>query len=524
MMTKNVLAGSAVVAVAAAGCLALSVQVPASAVPGTWSRVTSPSDGTSILRQSGHEGQMTVKGAASADVTAVNVYCMVGSGSGVDATTVATSVPVTNGAFQAIVPVPSEPTYSQCRFRALPSGVNPQTSYLASYAGPVVNLDFWRYFPSADDYLLQASTQGGSLVAHGLGTCSSAFLGTVMNDQTVPGGSDGCLLGLGSAEFPAATHSTVRVDGHEAFTTTAAKGYGLTPTQPASASFRLWRGSGVRWTEVMPVDRCAADVAFPPNAGSCPTLVASGVEIHQVSTYLPEGNQVRIRTEFRSVDGNRHRLRLDYLRHMSPPARGQLGFRFPGQKGFRASSTGEAISALGAGSGAMLVRSDRFSDEGDPAAATRAITWSRTPSSITFSPLDAATFHTAYRLTVPKGGSVHLGFADSSGIRTSRALALSRRAEADMMPAPRITSPAPGALIKGRTTTVKGVVRAGADGLPTSVTVNGHRARLTPTSSSTAIFTVTFLESVGRHTVKAVARDAGGITRTASVQVRNTPA
>jgi hypothetical protein len=77
-------------------------------------------------------------------------------------------------------------------------------------------------------------------------------------------------------------------------------------------------------------------------------------------------------------------------------------------------------------------------------------------------------------------------------------------------------------VIKGRSTTVKGKVRAGANGLPVSVTVNGHAATLTPTSATTAKFKVTFKESLGKHTLTAVAKDAAGNTRRASIRVRNT--
>jgi hypothetical protein len=91
------------------------------------------------------------------------------------------------------------------------------------------------------------------------------------------------------------------------------------------------------------------------------------------------------------------------------------------------------------------------------------------------------------------------------------------------MAAPRITSPADHAVVHGRSTTVKGVVVAGANGLPTSVTVNGHAAALKPTTSrSKATFAVTFSESLGRHTLRAVARDAGGNVRSTSISVRNT--
>jgi hypothetical protein len=238
-----------------------------------------------------------------------------------------------------------------------------------------------------------------------------------------------------------------------------------------------------------------------------------------VSTYAAAGHQVRIRTELRSLDGKRHALRLDYSNQVS--GLGLVGYRFPGKQGFHAASLGQTVSKLGKGAGTMLARSNRVAGEGDPVVATRAITWSRAPSRLVFSPTAPDTFAMTYRLTVPKGGSVHLGFTDSDGTLTSQAVGLGRRGEAGMMPAPRITSPTHGAAIEGHATKVTGVVTAGANGLPTSVTVNGHPAKVKAKGASRATYSVTFAEPFGTHTLTVVAKDAAGNRRTASVKVRN---
>jgi hypothetical protein len=524
-MTENVLSRSRVVAAAAVGCLAvgLAAQVPAYAAsgPGTWTRITTPAGEKTLLSQSGHEGQMTIKGTTSQDVANVNVYCLRGSGTSVDVTTVAPNVPVSSGAFVTTVPVPTGVLEPRCRMRALPFGVSTQDPYLASYAGPTMNFDTWRYLSSQDTVQLRASTGTGTMVAAGIGICNASLLATVLPDASVQGGSDGCMYALRDPGL-GASHSSVRVDGHQAYTTGAALSYGLTPSSLATRSFHLLPSGGLRWTEVMPVDRCASDAAFPPSVGSCPTLVSSGISIRQVSTYLPGGHQVRMRSQLRSVDGKRHALRLDYQNTVYGVAEGVVGYRFPGQGGFHAASEGQSVSRLGHGSGTMLVRNDRFATADDAAVATRAMTWSRTPTALRFSSTDPDTFALSYRLTVPKGGASFLGFADSDSPSTSRAAALGRQGEADMMTAPRIVSPVHGAVVKGRTTTVTGVVRAGANGLPTSVTVNGHAAKLRPDKfGARTTFTVTFTESLGKHTLKVVAKDAGGNTRTSSVKVTN---
>jgi hypothetical protein len=140
---------------------------------------------------------------------------------------------------------------------------------------------------------------------------------------------------------------------------------------------------------------------------------------------------------------------------------------------------------------------------------------------VRISPTDVSEFEMTYALTVPENGAAHLGFADSEAITTAAASALAGRGVADMMPTPTITSPADHAVISGRSTTVKGKVRAGANGLPSSVTVNGHAATLTATGASSAKFKVTFKESLGKHTLTAVAKDAAGNTRRRSITVRN---
>jgi hypothetical protein len=127
----------------------------------------------------------------------------------------------------------------------------------------------------------------------------------------------------------------------------------------------------------------------------------------------------------------------------------------------------------------------------------------------------------SYNLTVPAHSAADLGFAFSQNTQVSTVQPLARAAEADMMPTPRITSPANGAHLAGTSTTVKGTLAIGANGLPTSVKVNGHHATITRTSSTTAKFAVTFTERAGRHKITAVATDSGGNSRSTHITVRN---
>jgi hypothetical protein len=519
-MTTLHLSRPRLVAAAAAGCLAvgLAVQLPADAAgAGTWTKISSPVNGATVLRQSGHEGHWTIKGTASSDVSQVNVYCLRGDGSGVSATTVATAVHVGAGAFTTTVPVPSGVSTPQCRLRALPDGVNPQAAYVASYAGPVVNLDSWQALGTTD-FQLQASVGSGMLVAASIGSCTTEFLGPVRSDETLEGGSNGCLLALG--QDATGNGPGVVVDGHDTVPASDASRFGLSPTPTIHRSFRTGKHGIVSWTDTEALERCQTDTTFPPPA-SC-TLEASGVQVRQVSTLLRSGLQVRVRTEFRSVDGRRHTLRLAFTSVVNGLADGELGVRFPGQQGFHAATAGQKVTRLGHGAGTMLARTNRFADEGDPSVATRALTWSRTPSRIAFSPTEASEFELDYHLTVPKAGSVQLGFADSVGELTSSAMTLAAHGKRDMMSAPAILVPRAGQVIEGTKTTVAGVVYAGANGLPVWVKIDGHRVKLKVAKKGTfARFTDTFHEALGKHTITVLAKDAAGLKRSASVHVRN---
>jgi hypothetical protein len=513
------------VAVAGTAALALAVQVPVHAASGagTWTKITVPSGRTTVL-SGGSPGQMTVAGTASPDVTAVNVYCLRGAGAEATALTVATSVAVTTGAFQATVPVPSSLGFgSVCRLRALPGDVGVHDAYVSSYAGPVLNLDEWSRSTDAGrvfGFFLQAGSGTGEITASGGGKCASAQLATVEGDFLADPGSPGCMFALGNSDVTD-TGSGLVVDGHLAYLPYGEFQHSLPSTRELSVSVHAQASGAVTWRESATVERCAGTDQFPP-PGSCTSMVSTGVEFQRTGTMLPSGHQVRVRDTFTSTDSRRHVLSLAYGMATTPPATGGLGYHFPGHAaGFAAPVTGQVVQGLGTRAATMLVRSDRFSVEGDPGADTRAITWSRAPSHVAISPTDVSAFELTYALTVPKGGAAHLGFADSEALTTEAAPPLGARGAADMMPVPRITAPSDHSHVTGTTTTVKGSVRAGANGLPVAVTVNGHRATLTRRSGTTATFAVTFKEPLGKHTLTAVARDAAGNTLRTSITVTN---
>ncbi|MGC4112136.1 MAG: hypothetical protein QM747_17320 [Nocardioides sp.] len=507
-------------AVAATGCvvLGLATQLPAQAAPaaGTWTKISAPANNKVVLSQQGAEGHWTIRGTASHDVAEVNVYCLSSNnGPSVTSTTVATAVAVASGAFHTTVPVPS--VASHCRLRALPDGVNPLDAYLASYAGPVVNLDSWVPTGSTN-FGLTASADSSSVSANAAGGCGIVDFAAIAADQTGIGGTSGCLLSLQNNVTN--TGASVVVDGHQAFGPPDDHLFGVTPISAVSVKFHVTKAQTLQWTEVEPLDRCASDVQWPPTS-SC-VLRTSGVALTRVSTLLKNG-QLRIRDEFRSTDGKRHVLKLAYLCEIAENAQGLGGVRLPGQKGYHRPALGKKVKNPGPNrASTMLATADRLANDGDPNVSPQAISWSRRPARLVWSPSAEMSLEMDYRLVVPKGGSAHLGFADSVSLLTSGASALGAKAERDMMPSPAISAPRDGGVVHGTKTTVSGVVHSGANGLPVWVKVNGQRVKLkVRKSGDAATFTSTFSEGHGKHVITVVAKDAGGNKRSSSVAVRN---
>jgi hypothetical protein len=516
---------------AAVGCLAvgLCTQLPALAAPGpgTWTKITTPKSRIHLLSRDGNQGQLKIAGKASSDVTAVNVYCVLGRFEDTFARTVATSVPVSTGAFSTSAPIPAgkgnPPT---CRLRALPSGVSPSSAYVASYAGPIVDLNVWDYVgaPSTTtDFQVEAGHGTGDARADSFNQCAVPEMRTAQPDLRVLGGSYGCFAYVGTDA--AGTHMQITVDGHPVYATWDQKKFSVPGAQPTRVSVSQSKGGIVTWRQTDQLLRCASDT-FPPTSGSCDTSKPSGVSLRRVGTYgAADGHQVQLDDAFISTDGKKHKVRVSYQSAYAVPPSGEAGLRIPGHgSSFTTLPAGATVGGLPKGAATLLVRSNKYADEGDQRASTLALTWSRSVAGVDVDSSDGTVFGIPFTgaVKVPKNGIGHLRLVLSQSVLTSQARALATAAERAMVAAPRVTSPA-GGVVKGRSTTVKGVVKAGANGLPTSVTVNGHAAKLKPNKSgSKATYSVTFTESLGKHTLTVVAEDLSGNTRTTKVAVRNT--
>jgi hypothetical protein len=507
-------------ALVGSGSLALALQAPAHAADATFTRITTPSAGATFFDKGGTP-TMHVSGTASTNLTSVDVVCLGGSGGSAVATPVATNVSVTGGSFTVTAPVPTG-AVPVCRLRAVPSTSGVQGD-LSPFSGPIVHIDRLQRLTQSSstfDFNLTAGSGDGVMAVHSAGNCGDSLLGSLPHELGNPGASRSCVADLGPSAAAGST-GPLRVDGHLALLPDSVLAFGDASTS-LHLAVHLAKSGRVTWTESAPLVRCQGTDTDPPPVGHCDTVLATGVKFTRSGTFAADGDQIRLRDSFSSTDGRKHRVLTVYGMGWNPPATGALGFAFPGHgKGFHGSTKGEVVAGLPKHAATLLVRSDRFADEGDPMVVTRALTWSRPPSRVAFASSDASELGLHYTLSVPKGGAARLGFTDGVDVRTSSARSIGTSAVAGVMPSPTITSPGVNAVVSGKKTVVQGVVRAGVNGLPVSVRVNGHVAALDVRSATKATYRVVFDEPLGKHTITAVARDAGNNTRSTSTTVRN---
>ncbi|MGC4112135.1 MAG: hypothetical protein QM747_17315 [Nocardioides sp.] len=508
------------VALVGSAALALSLQLPARGANPDFTTISSPKTGATFLDRGGSP-TMHVAGTTSTGPTTVDLYCFSGPAGNITAVSVATDVPVTSNAFSATVPVPDiGPTSPTCRLRAIPfnDDVNGDVSM---FSGPVLHLDRVERLTQSSstfNFELVAGAASGVLDVQSAANCGDTTMGTLSADLGVPFAFDSCVANLGDS---ALSDTPIRVDGHTALLPYST--LSLDSSTSLQLRFHTARNGRLSWTESAPLVRCSGSEAFPPpSAGQCGSVVATGVSYTRSGRLTAGGEQIALRDSFTSTDGSKHRVRTVYSMGFTPPPTGGLGFAFPGRGGgFRGSTKGQIVTGMPKHAATVLVRSDRFAVEGDSQASTRGVTWSRPPTHLAFSSSDPSVFGVSYSLKVPKNGAARLGFTDSSGVRTSSAKHLGADAVSAVMAFPRITSPAKGAVVDGRKTVVKGVLHAGVNGLPVSVKVDGHSATITARGASKATFKVVLDEPPGKHTLTAVAKDAGGNKRSTSVTVRN---
>jgi hypothetical protein len=521
----------AVIALVAMATVSSSITAASALGTGTYTRITTPSRNFYFHYRDGATNTFPVSGTASADVTTVDVICVYYPPSGTpNATTLASGLTVSGGSFSGTATVTN--LVANCRLRAVPTGES-LTGYLGAYAGPVMYS--WGVVRRLDGGTVYGYVAAGENPA-GIGILADAGQCGVNAVVALPSPSlrlnvvtGSCLTTLPSGNLTAggtSTASAVKVDGHNAYLPFGVHTYlrgtlALTVAQsPLTVTATHASNGDLTVTEKAPLRRCSIADTYPPTAGSCPALVSTGVTFTRTMRWFRNAHQVRVRDGF-SSSGGAHTVALQYNGLVQPPSRGTTGYSFPGRPvAFGPGSPNTTVSGFGAGAKTLLVRSDLYANSDETTADTLGFTWSRTPA-FRFGP-DPKQFALSYTLPVPAHGTAAIGFASSEASLTRAVQPLARAAEKDMMAKPVITSPRNGARVSGTSTTVKGKLVGGANGLPVSVSVNGHHAAITRTSATTATFAVTFRETRGKHRITALAKDAGGNTRSASITITNT--
>jgi hypothetical protein len=532
----------ATVTILSATVLAAPV-VAASAAPSDfWTHISVPSKTLTYRYTPGVANQLHVAGQTANDVTQVDIDCItfiVGEEPQIQS--VAQAVPVTSGAFSVTGTLPGDaPT--NCRLRAIPDGIDPTVDYLGAYSGPILYADaFGRLTTDGKTYgyLAQSEEGDGATVQTDVGSCGTEAVVTVEAPQMEAGPIMlTCLFGLPDSNVDPSgtpTHSAIRVDGHNAYLPSGINEFrgapqSLTVPQTSLKVNRSIAHNGdVTITESAALMRCSVSDQYPPTTPSCPTLLATGVTFKRITTFWRDGHQVKIRDTFTSTNHHAHTVTLQYVGEAenetnAGTSEGRAGFTYPTHgSAFHASSLGHTITGFGPKAGTLLLRSDLHARADDPEADTTAATWSRPPSKIMFSsdPSERDQFGMAYRVKIPARGTGFLGFATSERWSTSDVKALASMAVAEMVDRPSISSPHHGARIHGNSTTVKGSLTAGANGLPTRVSVNGHPAQITKTGLTTATYSVTFSESTGKHTITVLATDSVGNSASSTISVKN---
>jgi hypothetical protein len=522
----------------AAGLAVAGQQAGAAPGPGTFTKITTPSQTVHYKWNPADPAgnKLTVSGTTSNDVSLVDIDCIFNTNTGPSVITFADSVEVNEQAFSTQVPVnfnnsPPPP----CRLRAVPHEQD-ATSYVSSYAGPLLyTYAFAKLSDGASTLGFQAiAGQGSGYVAlASADTCG--ILLAVTFDLPLPErhgpGSPQCGFGLtwqnqGVSGAPDA--STIRVDGKNAYLPIGVDVFlrtnlALPVAQSVATVHYVHRANGdFTITDSAPLMRCAGDNTYPPTVESCSSLVNSGVRFERSYDVFTSAHRIRVRDAFVATNGHAHSVTAQYQVEVPAAGAGTPGFDLPADgKGFVTFTADKVTTGLGTKANTLLSTSDFYAVTGDQAVNSTAFSWSRAPKKIQFAHSGRSDLALPYAFNVPAHGAFRLGFAESEGPLTSTVKKLAVKDVADMMNAPSISAPKKGAVIHGHSTTVKGSVTLGANGLPTSVRVNGHAARITTVSAAKANYAVTFRQPFGTHKLTAVAKDAAGNTRSKSINVKN---
>jgi hypothetical protein len=492
------------------------------------STISVPTSGT-VLFYNGDQGagSVTVSGSVSpAAAGAGDLLCYTSSG---PLPHFAVRISISqSGAFGATVSLSA--IHAQvCRLRFVSADTMPSASAAAAFAGPIVSVSD-QYSNSSGGVLFGYDMLGGAAsFAYELGSLGQcAIRASFATDLTALSSYylfDGnlCLPESSGIAPETGTRSGVQIDGLNAYppgSVVALTGLpGFLPLTYDAA----WTGdrSGVTVTETNSLMYCAPPGGYPPTSADCPSMMASGIVVHQTTTLLGGGQIARVTERFVDIDGKPHALDLLFTQALhSPVATKPPGFEFPGQSVFASHRSPESYSLFPPGPGTIYVLADAA---GAPAVSDPigAITYEQPPASadfITGAGAQTARFLMHYVARVPARGSVtyRWSFAQAAGMQPLTPLVASER-DRFFRPTLKVTRPRSGGVVHGSPVPVIG---AATDPVRVAlVSVNGQLAALGAGGRFSAM--ARLHRGVNRIVVEA--SNLGGVTRSRTVTVRYVP-
>jgi len=298
-----------IVALAAAGVVAL--QSPAQAVGVTTTNITTPTDGTHFLADSGPYPNFNVAGTSDGTTgDQVDIRCYtIGSS---DWTMSYTADVQANGSFAKLVPINGP--YGTCRLIAVPHGY-PGGAALTGFTGPRVTTEY--QYTKYHDY--EIAYQGSKAIFD----ISSATAGGYWDSRLdYPDGSSSNYAwsgrGASLTAEDSASRSGIQIDGRNAYGPFSASDEqfdGAVPGAPKLTLSSVSRDDATGLTRISekdPLVRCPSTTPYPASAATCAKFFTTGIRLERSYVIADGGRQVHVTDIWRSTDGRSHTVSARY--------------------------------------------------------------------------------------------------------------------------------------------------------------------------------------------------------------------
>jgi len=505
--------------------------VPGLAAAAEKSSITTPGGLTSPFGETG--AKITIAGTAEVPTATVDIRCYTG---GEGSSLIASSVPVTGGAFS--VEAPLSKFYSFCQLRAVPHeaelSLPPETTQI--FEGPLIAPTFFNQEGPAE-YYAASDTTAGSFIFESAGHFA------LESELYSHAAHEDAQFFFGEADLtgrpPIETRSSVQVDGANAYVPRAAVEVAekpekelkkALPGKPEVTGTRSYNAVTHQLTihEEDPLVKCSPENVYPPTAKSCTGFVPTGVTLARTWEETNEDRVAWMTETWRSTNGAAHSINARYYTEMFTIRKGGGGaYEFPGEGGFSPTHEGET-KTIAAGAGAILYKRKAGTPAGgDGENPQGAIVYDIAPTepiSVTTGSAEveageANVMEVPYQRTVPAGGSstLRMTFVQAFGLPEVQSLAAA--ALASYRPSVSISSPANGATVASATPSVTVSGSASDTGALASLSVNGAAVAV----GAGGAWTTSVPLKVGANAITANATDQAGLTSSASVAVTYAP-